>query len=421
MADFKSRDLRNARNGGLVSTKCSDLEAATTFAEAYADQDHWLWYWIHKTVQELPARDADDALDYICDWFLIAVGHGLKKPMIRVHFRNQRFKLYLSERGTLCLKTGALEEDEDDVNRSDEITSYDPTGRERYIGCFLRGQFRVARERLANQAPDTGYRYRRSGRGYTAPTTYTDGAEYKLNPTETEFLSRLKADPVGFLAECGRAMDRCCYCNLPLEDERSKQVGYGPICAKHWGLPWGTKGGTNTVKAFSEVYNRDCHHLCVAVRLNIGDDLAWGILNDWLTERSALPAKKAKKDGDTRVLHKPEGRFRYPRWDGAAPQRPQPKPCPVSVPQSSYEDVPVGVDPNNVPSDKLVWSSSLKTLSAKVSDLGWDNFPPTVTVKSTKTGATRTFTESCRDFKTSELQCVRYASPDGIKLVIHNS
>ena len=420
MADFKSRDLRNAKNGGLVSTKCSDLEAATTFAEAFQDQDHWLWYWIHKTVQELPARDADDALDYICDWFLVAVGHGLKRPMIRVHFRDQRFKLYLSEKGTLCLKTGSLEGEDDE--KSDEPTSYDPTGRERYIGCFLRGQFRVARERIANYGAAPEYSSYRRSRRYSAPVTYTDGADYKPNPTETEFLSRLKADPVGFLAECGRAMDRCCYCNLPLEDERSKKVGYGPICAKHWSLPWGaTKEGTNTVKAFSEVYNRDCHYLCVAVRLNIGDDHVWGVLNDWLAERSALPARKVKKGGDTRVLHKPEGRFRYPRWDGAAPQRPQPKPCPVPVPQPKYEDTPVGINPNSVPSDKLVWSSSIKTLSVKVSDLGWGEFPSTVTVKSAKTGATRTFVESCRDFKVSELQCVRYASPDGIKLVIHNS
>jgi hypothetical protein len=29
--------------------------------------------------------------------------------------------------------------------------------------------------------------------------------------------------------------------NTALTDERSTEVGYGPVCAKHYGLPWGVK------------------------------------------------------------------------------------------------------------------------------------------------------------------------------------
>ena len=33
----------------------------------------------------------------------------------------------------------------------------------------------------------------------------------------------------------------CCFCNRALEDERSTAVGYGPICAGHFGLAWGNR------------------------------------------------------------------------------------------------------------------------------------------------------------------------------------
>ena len=36
------------------------------------------------------------------------------------------------------------------------------------------------------------------------------------------------------------------FCALPLTDAGSVEVGYGPVCAKHWGLPH-TPKGTPTV------------------------------------------------------------------------------------------------------------------------------------------------------------------------------
>lgn len=46
-------------------------------------------------------------------------------------------------------------------------------------------------------------------------------------------------DPIHISAQMGRLIGRCCYCNRHLEDERSTIKGYGPICAQHYGLPWG--------------------------------------------------------------------------------------------------------------------------------------------------------------------------------------
>jgi hypothetical protein len=54
-------------------------------------------------------------------------------------------------------------------------------------------------------------------------------------------LRALAQDPVGVASEFGRLTGRCCFCNRGLDDERSTAVGYGPVCADHYGLPWGAK------------------------------------------------------------------------------------------------------------------------------------------------------------------------------------
>lgn len=56
-----------------------------------------------------------------------------------------------------------------------------------------------------------------------------------------ELLARLSADPASTAAEYGKLTGQCCLCNRPLEDAKSTAMGYGPICAERWGLPWGTK------------------------------------------------------------------------------------------------------------------------------------------------------------------------------------
>jgi hypothetical protein len=53
-------------------------------------------------------------------------------------------------------------------------------------------------------------------------------------------LRELAADPVKAAARYGRETGECCFCARQLTDPRSTQVGYGPICAARFGLPWGT-------------------------------------------------------------------------------------------------------------------------------------------------------------------------------------
>ena len=54
-------------------------------------------------------------------------------------------------------------------------------------------------------------------------------------------LSELGADPEGKAGKYGRLTGNCCFCNTPLTDDRSVAVGYGPVCAKNFGLTWGAR------------------------------------------------------------------------------------------------------------------------------------------------------------------------------------
>lgn len=55
----------------------------------------------------------------------------------------------------------------------------------------------------------------------------------------TKLLKALGKDPEAVAAEYGKLMGRCCFCGRGLDDARSTEVGYGPVCAKNYGLNWG--------------------------------------------------------------------------------------------------------------------------------------------------------------------------------------
>ena len=66
----------------------------------------------------------------------------------------------------------------------------------------------------------------------------------------TDFLTALAKDPKGFAKAYGVKTGNCCFCNAKLTTDDSNAVGYGPVCAKNWGLPWGkaaTKAATTEV------------------------------------------------------------------------------------------------------------------------------------------------------------------------------
>jgi Family of unknown function (DUF6011) len=71
---------------------------------------------------------------------------------------------------------------------------------------------------------------------------YPDGKWEQGNQSYPEMgqvrkmLEELAAEPAKVAVMYGKLTGRCCFCNRALSDEKSTAVGYGPICAEHFGL-----------------------------------------------------------------------------------------------------------------------------------------------------------------------------------------
>jgi hypothetical protein len=62
-----------------------------------------------------------------------------------------------------------------------------------------------------------------------------------VTPDVTQLLKDLAENPTEMAALYGHQTSNCCFCGLELTTSESVTVGYGPICADNWGLPWGVK------------------------------------------------------------------------------------------------------------------------------------------------------------------------------------
>lgn len=232
--------LTNERTQEVIESPYTHEEAAVRLAEL--EPNSWLWFHIHKAVQP---RLQTKSQSFLADAFVYAVGMGLKRPMVRVHFVAERFCVYLSTRGTLCLKAGMC-----------APGTYDPDGPAEYVGCWVRGKFL-----WNNRRTKTAF--------------------------EEVFLKQLEQNPVEFLAKCSKDMNRCCYCGLPLDDPRSVEMGYGPVCARRWGLPWGY-GTKDRVPTFAEHYDESVHGICQEIREAPRNEHNWQVFGDWCEERGIL-------------------------------------------------------------------------------------------------------------------------------------
>lgn len=52
-------------------------------------------------------------------------------------------------------------------------------------------------------------------------------------------LVAMATDPAKAGKAYGQRTGHCAFCSLPLDDKRSVDAGYGPVCAENFGLPWG--------------------------------------------------------------------------------------------------------------------------------------------------------------------------------------
>lgn len=257
----------NQRSGESLESTLTNAEAAAKLAET-APANSWIWFWVHKMALEAIDRGqqmASGTASFVADSFVLAIGYGLQRPKIRVHYKNRRYKLYMSRRGTICLRSGAL-----------VPGTHDPSGSEEYVGCSRNGKFLPAQDRYTRV-------YR------------------TLLEEEREFLRELAAAPVAFLAQCSKDMGSCCYCGLPLEDARSKLTGYGPVCAKRWGLPWGHDLADEKVPSFARSWDANAAAIIATIREEPNNGFNWSMLADWLEEHG-LP------------------RCKQPNWNAVLPQ-----------------------------------------------------------------------------------------------------
>jgi len=63
-----------------------------------------------------------------------------------------------------------------------------------------------------------------------------------------EDLQKIKDNPIEFGKLYGQQYSFCCFCGTEIITVESLTVGYGPICASNWGLPWGSVINENLTK-----------------------------------------------------------------------------------------------------------------------------------------------------------------------------
>ena len=369
MKTFKSTNRDES-----VTTNLSREQILNIFNES-TDDKNWMWFWLAKYAESSRTdkkQSLKDSLEFIGDLFVYAIGSGLKRPMIRLQHEGRRFKIYLSKKGTVCIKSGMVHPE-----------TKNPIGDEVYTGCLFGNSFLPNRDRT-------------------------------ISESEKGFISRLEADPVEFFAAASKDMSRCCYCGLPLEDPCSKEVGYGKICANHWGLPWGSKDRKELLPSFASLWQKaditaqkNIRLMCQAVKNAPRDQLAWDVLSDTLEEAGhprrlkaptssvTMPAVSKVSNNPTPVSRTVAGLFTGSP-DGTEIH---PAPTPVEAPRPASLD---GLLPHEQPT-AAVQEISTESMAckdgicrAKNSILkleAFPNLPNTLNVRSHRTGNVLTFTK----------------------------
>lgn len=83
----------------------------------------------------------------------------------------------------------------------------------------------------------------------------TGRVEWRSNqyPAFADALRNLAEHPEQVLAQHGVATGKCCYCGRALSTAESRSVGYGPICAGNYGLPWGDTSVADAANAVASL------------------------------------------------------------------------------------------------------------------------------------------------------------------------
>jgi Family of unknown function (DUF6011) len=136
-----------------------------------------------------------------------------------------------------------------------------------------------------------------------------DASRKEPAPMLPPYLVRFAASPAEVAAEHGRLTGRCCFCNRPLSDERSTAMGYGPVCATHYGLTWGTErhtfatGDGRSFDTEAEATRHaaglfDASGVVVAVEASRSEDFdGWEDYEDLARRERAAEVNAARREG----------------------------------------------------------------------------------------------------------------------------
>jgi len=93
-------------------------------------------------------------------------------------------------------------------------------------------------------------------RGEYAGKVTADGTAYGIAPELVDALRTIAADPAAAGAAYGRLTGQCSFCTQGLTDEGSIEVGYGPVCAKRYGLPHKPRGSAKVTPVLAPVADK---------------------------------------------------------------------------------------------------------------------------------------------------------------------
>jgi hypothetical protein len=197
----------NVLVAALPALKAKDQDFAASLIAQHAKKglSPKQWYWVNELANRANKPDAAPAgtqvgsVKAIVELLDTAKAH-LKRPAILVHANGQDLRLNIA--GMTAKVPGSI-----------NVCSVekDSTGTRAWFGRVTReGEFQPSRK-------------------YDATTQTAVAAA----------LTALANDPAKAAADYGHLTGVCCFCAKQLTDERSVSVGYGPVCAKHFALPWG--------------------------------------------------------------------------------------------------------------------------------------------------------------------------------------
>lgn len=125
--------------------------------------------------------------------------------------------------------------------------------------------------RASNESQNPGYIYAKVAGIYAGKISPAGALFGKIIQPMVDVLKNLAADPAGVAAAHGKLTGKCCFCNSALTDKKSTDVGYGPVCAKHYDLPWGSTPAANSAISAEHAEiagNEACEAAAEAVELD---------------------------------------------------------------------------------------------------------------------------------------------------------